>query len=107
MPQYMRVGDIPPKRHTQFRRSNGALPFEELMSFRGFTDSYSLLYHIPPPNDVAAIERGPAPSLTEWPEGTLRHHLLDTQRIRASGDIVESRRPLLFNSTLSISVASP
>src|ERR687898_3071185 len=42
---YRRVGEIPPKRHTQFRRPDGALYYEELMGEEGFSSDSSLLYH--------------------------------------------------------------
>ena len=45
MPFYRSVGDIPPKRHTQFRQADGTLYAEELMGEEGFSSDSSLLYH--------------------------------------------------------------
>ncbi|MGA5702980.1 homogentisate 1,2-dioxygenase [Peterkaempfera bronchialis] len=45
MAYYRTVGSVPPKRHTQFRRENGELYYEELMGEEGFTSDSSLLYH--------------------------------------------------------------
>ena len=45
MAYYRRVGEVPPKRHTQFRRPNGGLYAEELMGEEGFSSDSSLLYH--------------------------------------------------------------
>ena len=42
---YRQVGDVPPKRHTQFRDEHGALRYEELMGEEGFSSDSSLLYH--------------------------------------------------------------
>ena len=45
MPYYRRVGEVPPKRHTQFRQPDGSLFAEELMGQEGFSSDSSLLYH--------------------------------------------------------------
>ena len=37
MPHYIRMGEVPPKRHTQFRRPDGALYTEELIGNEGFS----------------------------------------------------------------------
>src|SRR3954469_25070267 len=42
---YRQVGEVPPKRHTQFRRPDGGLYSEELMGEEGFSSDSSLLYH--------------------------------------------------------------
>src|SRR5215212_8719484 len=62
MPYYRRVGEIPPKRHTQFRRPDGGLYAEELMGQEGFSSDSSLLYHRHLPTAiVAADEYQPTP----------------------------------------------
>ena len=43
MPSYMRSGELPAKRHIQFRRPDGGLYAEELFSTKGFESVYSLL----------------------------------------------------------------
>src|SRR5205807_10556195 len=45
MAYYRSVGDVPPKRHTQDRREDGGLYYEELMGEEGFFADSSLLYH--------------------------------------------------------------
>src|SRR3954464_3343278 len=45
MAHYRRVGEIPAKRHTQFRRPDGGLYSEELMGEEGFSSDAALLYH--------------------------------------------------------------
>ena len=37
MPSYHRLGQIPPKRHTQFRKPDGTLYNEELFGTEGFS----------------------------------------------------------------------
>src|SRR5205814_2207108 len=45
VPFYQRLGDVPRKRHTQFRE-NGTLLTEEVMGLEGFTGNESILYHL-------------------------------------------------------------
>ena len=56
MPHYIKRGEIPRKRHTQFRKSNGGLYAEQLVSTEGFSDVYSLIYHTYPPTVVTQID---------------------------------------------------
>ncbi|MFY8189606.1 MAG: homogentisate 1,2-dioxygenase, partial [Bacteroidia bacterium] len=51
------MGQIPPKRHTQFRKPDGSLYAEELISTEGFSSLYSLVYHAHPPTLVKEIEK--------------------------------------------------
>jgi homogentisate 1,2-dioxygenase len=52
MPFYHKAGKIPSKRHTQFRKPDGTLYSEELISTEGFSSLYSLVYHCHPPTLV-------------------------------------------------------
>ena len=45
MAYYRSVGDVSRKRHTQHRRPDGGLYYEELMGEEGFRSDSSLLYH--------------------------------------------------------------
>ncbi len=56
MPYYRAVGELPPKRHTQFRRPDGGLYAEELMGQEGFS-SESALALPPPPADRDCLGR--------------------------------------------------
>src|ERR1700709_2952780 len=55
MPVYHTLGAIPPKRHTQFRKPDGTLYAEELVSTEGFSSLYSLVYHVYPPTLVKEL----------------------------------------------------
>ena len=55
MPQYHSLGNFPHKRHTQFRKPDGSLYSEELVSTHGFSNVYSLIYHNHPPTLVKAV----------------------------------------------------
>src|SRR5262249_34284475 len=106
MPFYHRLGQLPPKRHTQFRRPDGALYSEELMSTYGFTGASSLLYHHHLPTQVTQLTPEPATPRAAWPAAD-RHHHLRTGRLPAARDPIAARTPLLFNGDLAIAVARP
>ena len=50
MPFYYRLGELPQKRHVQFRKPDGGLYREEVMGLEGFSGIESILYHhfLPP-----------------------------------------------------------
>ena len=52
MPFYRSVGEIPRKRHIQFRKPDGSLYHEELMGEEGFSDDSALLYHLNAPTAI-------------------------------------------------------
>ena len=56
MPHYTKRGEVPHKRHTQFRKADGGLYSEQLVSTEGFSDVYSLIYHHHPPTVVSKID---------------------------------------------------
>ena len=105
VPSYQRAGSLPAKRHIQFRRPDGGLYAEELLSTQGFESLYSLLYHLHPPTgtlDVKPWDRA-VPRLL--PNEPLRNRHFKTARVRTAGDAVSSRTPILGNADIIISVA--
>ena len=56
MPYYRSLGEVPPKRHTQFRQPDGSLYAGELMGEEGFSFDSALLYHRYSPTALKAIE---------------------------------------------------
>ncbi|MFM7746400.1 MAG: homogentisate 1,2-dioxygenase, partial [Bacteroidota bacterium] len=55
MPVYHRLGQIPPKRHTQFRKANGDLYYEQLFGTVGFDGMSSLMYHMHRPTIIRSL----------------------------------------------------
>ena len=55
MPFYHKLGKIPPKRHTQFRKEDGSLYYEQLFGTIGFDGMSSNLYHEHRPTMVKKI----------------------------------------------------
>ncbi len=107
MPFYRQLGEVPQKRHIQFRKPEGGLYREEVMGLEGFSGLQSILYHPFLPPRVAAVEDlGPAqPEYADY--GPLRHRAFRTADVPAGGDPVAARRTLLGNNDVTLSVARP
>ncbi len=105
---YYRLGQIPPKRHTQFRQPDGSLYKEELVSSEGFHGIYSNLYHIYPPTRIKEITRQEAFGARIIEDYSLRQTHLNTSRVGTTGDdFLTSRKVLLKNNDCSIAICSP
>ena len=104
MPFYQKRGDIPTKRHTQFRDDTGNLYWEELISREGFSHMYSNVYHVYPPTSVKAVGGLKKYNLKAIDQ-THRHHHIRTANVESVGDAISSRIPLFFNSDVVISKA--
>ena len=55
MPFYVRQGDIPSKRHTAFKKEDGNIFYEELVSRKGFSSIYSNYYHLHRPTKIKQL----------------------------------------------------
>jgi homogentisate 1,2-dioxygenase len=84
MPYYHQLGAIPHKRHTQFRQPDGSLYSEQLFSTEGFSNDYSLLYHIHPPTQIIKTGRRVDVSPTIAEEKMLSHRSLEGFQDEAS-----------------------
>ena len=107
MTYYHRLGEIPHKRHTQFRKPDGKLFCEEVMGLEGFHGIQSILYHhFLPPRVLKAELLGSAK--VEYADfGPIRHRAFSTTNVPAGGDAVESRVTLLGNSDVTLGVSRP
>jgi homogentisate 1,2-dioxygenase len=107
MPSYHRLGEIPPKRHTQFRKPDGTLYAEELFGIEGFSNNYSNLYYYYPPTRVKKVEAFRQRQIEEWSVGVHRHHHLKTAQLQPGGDAVLGKQTLMYNNDLTIGIALP
>ena len=107
MPHYHKLGEIPHKRHTQFRKPDGGLYSEQLFSTEGFSNDYSLLYHVHPPTQIIKTEKpvNVAPEIAE--ERMLSHRSFEGFHVQPRKDYLESRTPVLVNSDVHIVLAAP
>ena len=107
MPHYHHLGQIPHKRHTQFRKADGSLYAEQLVSTEGFSDIYSLVYHLYPPTRVTGIdpEYSVAPEIAV--EKNMQHRSLLGFGVQPADDYLDSRVPVLVNGDVYIVLAAP
>ncbi|MDA3615020.1 homogentisate 1,2-dioxygenase [Polluticaenibacter yanchengensis] len=107
MPFYTSQGQVPHKRHTQFRKPDGGLYSEQLFSTEGFSSDYSLLYHNHPPTAIidAAEPIDVSPDFAE--EVTLRHRCLEGFNVPPVKDYLESRKIVMANNDVHITLAAP
>jgi homogentisate 1,2-dioxygenase len=106
MPYYRSVGEIPRKRHTQFRRPDGGLYAEELMGQEGFSSDSSLLYHRDLPTAITAAEQWQPTASTRTPNQPLKPRHFVTHKLGvAAADPVLGRQRLLANDDCRISYA--
>ncbi|ONI75647.1 homogentisate 1,2-dioxygenase [Kribbella sp. ALI-6-A] len=106
MAYYRQVGQVPPKRHTQFRKPDGGLYYEELMGEEGFSSDSSLLYHAGVPSAIVDSQVWSLPDLATTPNHPLtpRHlKLHDLFEGIAGNNVVEHRRLVLGNGDVRIS----
>jgi homogentisate 1,2-dioxygenase len=106
MAYYRQVGQVPPKRHTQFRKPDGGLYYEELMGEEGFSSDSSLLYHAGVPSAIVDSQVWSLPDLATTPNHPLtpRHlKLHDLFEGTAGHNVVEHRRLVLGNGDVRIS----
>jgi len=107
MPFYSKLGQIPHKRHTQFKKECGKLHYEQLFGTEGFSGMSSLLYHVNRPTQVKHVAgyQDVAPKIAEGKN--LKSRLLKGFKIRAKDDYLSSRIPILVNNDCHISLAAP
>ena len=107
MPHYQTLGTIPHKRHTQFRKADGSLYSEQLFSTEGFSNDYSLLYHVNPPTQIIRTEAAINVQPVVAEEKMLQHRSFEGFRIAPENDYLLSRRPILVNNDCHIVLAAP
>ncbi|MFI8221249.1 homogentisate 1,2-dioxygenase [Streptomyces sp. NPDC085932] len=97
------MGNVPPKRHMQFRDGDGNLYHEEMQGEEGFSCTQSFLYHRKQPTAIIAAERhGTRPAELLPNEPLLPRHFR-THELKTGGDPVLDRQLLLGNTQVTIS----
>lgn len=104
---YFSAGQIPQKRHTQFRKPDGSLYHEELFSTEGFSSIYSLLYHLYPPTRIKQVGEPFSVEPKVVVNKQLQPRSLKGFKIAPEDDYLKSRKAVLVNSDLHISLAAP
>lgn len=107
MPFYHKLGKIPPKRHTIFRKPDGGLYYEQLFGTIGFDGMSTNSYHVHRPTMVKEIRN----SYSVKPEIALENHIKSYRfrgfQIKPQKDYLDSRKVVLTNSDCNIILAAP
>jgi homogentisate 1,2-dioxygenase len=102
MPYYRAVGELPRKRHTQFRTPDGGLYAEELMGVEGFSGESALLYHRGLPTAIVGAEAVEDTGRETTPNRPLLPRHFRSHKLSASGDLVTGRQLLMANKDVRI-----
>jgi len=120
MPRYLQLGDIPRKRHTEFRVDGHRLPggylgegiyYEEVITTEGFHRAYSIAYHLRPPTRIVRIE-----GVDEKPaygvDSNDAHQIprpvhLKTAAMPRASDVIYGRMGLFENADVRVSRCRP
>ena len=107
MPFYQQLGDIPNKRHVQFRKKDGSLYREQVFGTAGFVGITSILYHYNNPTMVKEVLGSVDVRPKIAVECNLHSRKLEGFNVVPGKDYLDSRVPIMFNSDLTIELASP
>jgi homogentisate 1,2-dioxygenase len=107
MPHYHSLGKIPSKRHIQFRKPDGGLYSEQLISTEGFSAEYSLVYHNHPPTAVLKIDEPVQVAPEIAIDKNMQHRSFQGFKVRPADNYISSRIPVLVNSDVYIYLAAP
>ena len=105
--RYASLGEIPAKRHVQFRDQDGRLLVEEVLGFEGFSGNESILYHRHSPCRIKEVGAFTPLIREEWLPDAHVHRLTDTNAVAPGGDWLTGRRLLQFNGDIEVSVCKP
>jgi homogentisate 1,2-dioxygenase len=107
MPIYHKLGKIPSKRHTQFRKTDGGLYYEQLFGTIGFDGMSTLLYQVHRPTMVKEVlsETDVAPKIAV--QKNIKARLLKGFDVPPKDDFLDSRTSLLVNADIHIGLAAP
>ncbi|MCL6293721.1 homogentisate 1,2-dioxygenase [Jejuia spongiicola] len=107
MPFYHKLGNIPHKRHIQFRKPDGSLYYEQLFGTIGFDGMSTNSYHEQRPTQVKEIKKqySVAPKIAL--KNNLKSYRLKGFQVKPENDFLESRKTVLINSDCAIILAAP
>lgn len=107
MPIYHKLGKIPHKRHTTFKKPDGTLYYEQLFGTIGFDGMSSLMYHVERPTMVTSV----AEPVDMTPEVAVKYNmtsrLLKGWNLAPEADFLKSRKTVLANQDVNITLAAP
>ena len=105
--RYIKLGKIPPKRHTVFKSENDRFYYEQLFGTEGFSGISSLLYHIHRPTQIkeVSVSKDVTPKIAVDKNAIPR--MLKGKNLTPEDDFLDSRKVLLLNNDLKMGLAKP
>lgn len=107
MPRYHKLGKIPHKRHTTFRKEDGSLYHEQLFGTIGFDGMSSLIYHLYPPTQVKEVNASYSVAPEVAVEKNMKSLSLNGFQVPPKDDYLDSRVCVLMNNDCQITLAAP
>ena len=107
MPFYHKLGKIPPKRHTQFRKPDGELYSEQLFGTIGFDGMSTNSYHVHRPTQVKEIRKQYSVKPEIAIENNMKSYRFRGFQVAPEKDWLQSRKPVLTNSDCTIILSAP
>ncbi|MDB0614045.1 homogentisate 1,2-dioxygenase [Tenacibaculum dicentrarchi] len=107
MPFYHKLGKIPPKRHTQFRKEDGSLYYEQLFGTIGFDGMSTNSYHEFRPTMVKEIRRQYSVKPKIAKANNIQSYRFRGFQVAPENDYLESRKIVLTNTDCNIILAAP
>ena len=107
MPFYHKLGEIPPKRHTQFKKPDGSFYYEQLFGTIGFDGMSTNSYHEQRPTQVKEIKGkySVAPKIAK--ANNMHSYRLHGFKVKPESDYLKSRKIVLTNSDCNIILSAP
>jgi homogentisate 1,2-dioxygenase len=107
MPFYHKLGEIPPKRHTQFRKKDGSLYYEQLFGTIGFDGMSTNSYHEYRPTMVKKIGKQYSVKPKIAKANNIRSYRFRGFQVPPEDDYLESRKIVLTNTDCNIILSAP
>lgn len=107
MPLYHKLGKIPHKRHTTFKKKDGSLHYEQLFGTIGFDGMSSLMYHLHRPTQVKKIAKKYSVRPEVAVENNIKSYRFHGFNVKPANDFLESRKIVMTNSDINIALAAP
>ena len=107
MPFYHKLGEIPPKRHTQFRKKDGSLYYEQLFGTIGFDGMSTNSYHEYRPTMVKKIGKQYSVKPIIVKANNIQSYRFRGFQVPPEDDYLESRKIVLTNSDCNIILSAP
>ena len=107
MPFYHKLGEVPPKRHTQFRKKDGSLYYEQLFGTIGFDGMSTNSYHEHRPTMVKKIGKQYSIKPKIAKTNNIQSYRFRGFQVKPEKDYLESRKVVLTNADCNIILSAP